>query len=233
MKLPIKNRFVAGHALAKLLKATIKDNTLSNNRGNNNDVIVLALPRGGVPIAFEIAMSIGAPLDLMVVRKLGLPTQPELAMGAIANDGIRILNEEIIRCRGISDSALNEIEEREKQELNRRLLAYRGSRPMPNLKSKLVILVDDGVATGACIRAAIQAARNLQAERIIIAAPVVASEVIDSLRKEVEHICCLATPSPFLSVGFWYNSFPQLKDHEVTALLNRAWRMIPTAEISA
>jgi len=214
MKVPIRDRTSAGRALAEALK---------NYRGRD-DVVVLALPRGGVPVASEVAGALGAQLDLMIVRKLGTPGQPELAMGAIASGGIRVLNDEIVSSLRISAEAINKVASREQQELERREQAYRGDRPRPAVEGKCIILIDDGVATGATMRAGIAALRRQRPARIIVAVPVAPFDTVELLRGEADEVVCLATPEPFFAIGRWYVEFPQLTDEEVREQLARMWQ---------
>ncbi len=211
--LPISDRTEAGRALAR---------ALSRYRGRD-DVLVLALPRGGVPVAFEVAEAFGAPLDLMLVRKLGAPQQPELAMGAIASGGARVLNPDVIGVLRIGDTTIERVAARETQELERRERTYRGERPSPPVEGKCVILVDDGVATGATMRAAVAALRQRKPARIVIAVPVAPPDTVDVLRGEADEVVCLETPEPFIAIGRWYGAFPQLSDQEVKDLLAQAW----------
>jgi putative phosphoribosyl transferase len=183
------------------------------------NLIVLALPRGGVPVAFEIVRELNAPLDVFLVRKLGLPEHPDLAMGAIADGGIRILNENVIARAGISEKELGEVEAREEKELRRRAVDYRQSRPFPSLQGKTVILVDDGIATGATLFAALTALRRQAPAKLIVAAPVGSREACDSLREIADRVVCPLTPPSFRSVGQWYDDFEQTSDAEVRSLL--------------
>jgi len=189
---------------------------------HRDDVLVLALPRGGVPVAFEVAQALETPLDVFLVRKLGVPDHKELAMGAIATGGVRVLNEEVVDYLKIPDSVIESIAADELKELKRRELAYRGNRPEPDVKGKTVILVDDGLATGSTIRAAAQALRQQQPARIVVAVPVSAPETCDEYRIGVDEIICAATPDPFWGVGLWYHDFSQTTDAEVRELLERA-----------
>lgn len=216
LDVPIPDRTAAGHALAGLLAG----------RGGP-DTWVLALPRGGVPVAFEIAEALGSPLDVILVRKLGVPGYGELAMGAIASGGVRVLNEDIVRSLGISDTAIEAVEHREAEELARREQVYRGERPFPDLGSKRVILVDDGIATGATMRAAVQAVRQLGAGQVIVAVPVAAAQTLALLRQEADEVICPLSPETFGAVGRWYQDFSQTSDGEVIALLRRAWSRSP------
>ena len=186
------------------------------------DALVLALPRGGVPVAFEVAQALRAPLDVFIVRKLGMPGHEELAIGAIASGGVRVLNEDLVRLVGIPNSVLEQITAREREELRRRETAYRGSRPPEPVAGRTVILVDDGLATGASMRAAVLALRREGVALIVVAVPVAAVDTCDSLRPEVEDIVCAATPEPFTAVGAWYEDFRQTTDEEVRELLAQA-----------
>jgi putative phosphoribosyl transferase len=188
-----------------------------------NDVVVLALPRGGVPVAFEVATAIGAPLDLMLVRKLGTPGHEELAMGAIAPGGVRVLNADVVRSMGIPDRMIEAVTERERRELERRQREYRGDRPPPAVAGRRIILVDDGLATGATMRSAVKALREQQPARIVVAVPVAPIETVHTLRQEADEVVCLETPEPFWAIGNWYREFPQLTDREVKDLLDRVW----------
>jgi len=185
-------------------------------------VLVLALPRGGVPVAFEVAQALRAPLDIFLVRKLGVPGHEELAMGAIATGGVRVLNEDTVNYLRIPEAVIEAIAAMELKELKRRELAYRGSRPEPDVKGKTVILVDDGLATGSTIRAAAQALRQQQPARIIVAVPVSAPQTCNEYRIGVDEIICAITPEPFFGVGQWYLDFSQTTDEEVHDLLERA-----------
>ena len=185
-------------------------------------LLVLALPRGGVPVAFEVALSLGAPLDVFLVRKLGVPGHEELAMGAIATGGVRVVNEAVVRELGISGEVIDAVAARERAELERRALAYRGERPAPEVLGRTVFLVDDGLATGSTMRAAALAVRRQGPARVVVAVPVAARATCDELRAEAEDIVCAATPEPFFGVGRWYQDFSQTTDEEVRELLARA-----------
>jgi predicted phosphoribosyltransferase len=189
---------------------------------NRPDVIVLALPRGGVPVAYEVAKQIGAPLDVFLVRKLGVPGYEELAMGAIASGGVRIINEDIVRQLQIPGEVIDAVAAEEQRELERRERAYRDDRPPPDVKGRTVILIDDGLATGSTMRAAAAALRKLGPARIVVAVPVSAPETCDEFREEVDEVVCAATPEPFRGVGLWYKDFSQTTDEEVRQLLERA-----------
>ena len=207
-----KNRTIAGHILA----GKLADYT------NRSDVIVLALPRGGVPVAFEVAKALNAPLDVLVVRKLGVPEQEELAMGAIASGGVRIINEHIINLVNISEDKIARVAAQEERELERRERLYRGDRPDPDLEGRIVILVDDGLATGATMWAAVASVRRQHPAKIVIGVPVAASATCQELQVAVDEIVCTATPDPFYSVGLWYEDFPQTTDDQVRDLLAKA-----------
>jgi putative phosphoribosyl transferase len=218
-----KNRNVAGQVLAGKLAAY----------ANSVDVVVLALPRGGVPVAFEIAKALNVPLDVFLVRKLGVPDQRELAMGAIASGGVRVLNHEIVQALGLSDATIDTVATKEQQELERRESLYRGNRPFPVVRDRVVILVDDGIATGATMRAAAKALRQQQPAQIVVAVPIAAPESCRELAAEVDEIISVETPQPFYSVGCWYEDFPQTTDEEVRDLLNdlkqhSAFKALPT-----
>ncbi|ARV60293.1 phosphoribosyl transferase [Nostocales cyanobacterium HT-58-2] len=217
-----ENRKEAGQFLAKKLAAY----------ANRPDVLVLALPRGGVPVAFEVAKALNAPLDVFVVRKLGVPEQKELAMGAIASGGVRVLNEQIVRSLGISQAEINQVAQKEQQELERRERLYRGDRPVPKLNGRTVILVDDGLATGATMRAAVEALQRHRPAKIIIAVPVCASETCKEFVGKVDEVVCAAIPNPFYSVGLWYVDFPQTTDEEVRDLIQQAANNHETTAIS-
>ncbi len=194
---------------------------LSRYAGDPN-VQVLGLPRGGVPVAFEVAQALRAPLDVFIVRKLGVPSQPELAMGAVASGGVRVLNQEVIAQLGIPPSIVDHVAAVEQIEIERRERSYRESRPTPDLAGKIVILVDDGLATGSTMRAAAGAVRLLRPASTVIAVPVAAATTLEVLSGEADHIFCLATPNQFFAVGQWYKNFAQTSDDEVRELLARA-----------
>jgi putative phosphoribosyl transferase len=186
------------------------------------DVIVLGLPRGGVPVALEVAQALGAPLDTFVVRKLGVPRYEELAMGAIASGGVRVLNQDVVRLMRVPDEVIDAVAAREQRELERRERAYRGDRPQADLRGKTVILVDDGLATGATMRAVVAALRMRGPARIVIAVPTAAPDTCASFEGEVDQVVCLATPEPFMAVGNWYEDFSPTTDDEVRAILTEA-----------
>jgi putative phosphoribosyl transferase len=185
------------------------------------DVLLLALPRGGVPVAFEIAKTLNAPLDAFLVRKLGVPGHEELAMGAIASGGVRVINHEVVRSMGIPEEVIDQVAAREKLELERRERAYRGERPKPDVRGRIVILVDDGLATGATMRAAVAALRAQDPARIIVAVPTAAPEACEAFEHEVDEIVCLTRPWPFFGVGASYQDFSQTTDEEVRRLLDQ------------
>ncbi len=222
------NRTEAGCRLALLLR----------EYANRKNVIVLGIPRGGVPVAFEVARMLKAPLDVLVLRKLGVPGHEELGFGAIASGGIRALNAEIVEALRISPWDIEFVTDREAKELKRRDRAYRGRRPALNVKGRTVILVDDGIATGSGMRAAVNALRQMNPAQIVIAVPVAPASTCDHLRGEVDDLICLATPDPFYGVGQFYHDFSQVSDQEVNDLLDRAARDIdkqdhPSAEVAA
>jgi putative phosphoribosyl transferase len=200
----------------KRLVAQLKD------YADRPDVLVLALPRGGVPVAFEVAEALRAPLDIFLVRKLGVPGHEELAMGAIATGGVRVLNDDVLDYMGIRGEVIDAVAADELQELERRERAYRDDRPAPDVKGKTVILVDDGLATGSTMRAAAAALRQQQPARIVVAVPVSAPQTCDEYRMGVDEIVCAVTPEPFYAVGQWYADFSQTTDEEVRDLLARA-----------
>jgi predicted phosphoribosyltransferase len=186
------------------------------------DVLVLALPRGGVPVAIEVAESLQAPLDVFVVRKLGVPGHGELAMGAIASGGVRVLNEDVIDYLRIPGNVIDAVAAREQVELEYRERTYRMGRPLPDIYNRTVILVDDGLATGSSMRAAVRALKLRHPARIVVAVPVAAAETAEEISKEVDEIVCVSTPESFQSVSAWYENFSQTTDEEVRELLDRA-----------
>jgi predicted phosphoribosyltransferase len=185
------------------------------------DVLVLALPRGGVPVAAEVARALGAPLDVFVVRKLGVPGHEEFALGAIATGSVRVLNDDVVRALRIPDRVIDAVAAKEQEELARRERLYRGDRPPLDVRGRTVILVDDGLATGATMHAAIKALRQQQPARIVVAVPTASPETCDELKREVDEIICATTPDPFYAVGLWYEDFSQTTDEEVRELLAR------------
>jgi putative phosphoribosyl transferase len=184
-----------------------------------DDVVILALPRGGVPVGREIARALAAPLDIFLVRKLGLPGQEELAMGAIASGGVRVVNDTVVAELGLTDDDIARVATTESRELERREHLYREGRTQVDLRDRTVILVDDGLATGASMRAAVQAVRTRHPDRVVVAVPVAAESTCEELRAEVDEIVCALTPEPFLSIGSWYQDFSQTSDDEVRRLL--------------
>jgi putative phosphoribosyl transferase len=209
-----RDRAEAGRILAEKLKTYV----------NRPDVVVLALPRGGVPVAFEVARKLNAPLDVFLVRKLGVPGQAELAMGAIASGGVRVLNKDVVDYLRIPEEIIDAVAAKEQKELDRRERAYRGYAGAPDVRGRAVILVDDGLATGSTMRAAVTALREQQPARITVAVPVAARATCDEFRSEVDEIVCAVTPEPFRAVGHWYEDFAQTTDEEVHDLLALAVR---------
>lgn len=212
MAVPIPDRMAAGRALAGLLEGY---------RGS--DAIVLALPRGGVPVAWEIARALDLPLDLLPVRKLGMPGHAEYALGAIAGGGVRVLNPQALHGAAPDPEYLEQVTARERRELERREQLYRGERPPPSLRGRTVLLVDDGLATGATMRAAVQAVRRQAPARIVLAVPVASREALAELRARVEEIVCPLVPDWLSSIGEWYLDFAQTEDARVLAILSEAW----------
>jgi putative phosphoribosyl transferase len=196
---------------------------------HRSDVLVLALPRGGVPVAFEVAQALNAPLDVFLVRKLGVPGHEELAMGAIASGDVRVLNPTVVDSLHLSQAVIEAAVERERRELQRREIAYRADRPPPQVRNRTVILVDDGIATGATMRAAVEALREMQAGRIVVATPTVAWSTADEMQREVDELFAVMTPSDFAGVGQWYENFSQTSDAEVRAVLEKSAQLHPAA----
>ena len=192
------------------------------SRYQDKDLIVLALPRGGVVVGYEIARAFGAPLDVVVARKLGTPGQRELALGAIAPGGVLVLNEDVVGWLGISEDEVEQVASREAAEMERRARLFRGDRPEPTLKGRTVILVDDGIATGMTVRAAIEHLREQEPEHLVLAVPVCAAETAETLRSEVDQLVSLKTPSELVAIGYWYEDFEQVSDEEVVELLERS-----------
>ena len=209
---PFRDRREGGAALATKLA----------QYAGRPDIIVLALPRGGVPVAHEVATSLGAPLDVFLVRKLGTPGHRELAMGAIASGGVRVLNDDVVRWYGIPEGAIDAVARNEQAELERREREYRRDRPPRDLRELTVILVDDGLATGSTMRAAVEAVRLHKPARVVVAVPVAAAETCREFRALADEIVCAKTPEPFSAVGQWYVDFSQTTDDEVRALLEDA-----------
>ena len=210
----LQNRAAAGRGLVEPLR----------KYADRADVIVLALPRGGVPVAYEVATALNVHLDLMLVRKLGVPSHEEYAMGAIASGGIQILNEDALRAHPIDQASFDAVVARETRELLRREQAYRGNRPPVQLKGRVVILIDDGLATGASMMAAIQAVRKQEPARIVVAVPVAPLETVEALLIDVDEVICPLVPEWMVSIGYWYLNFSQTSDEEVIELLQRAWQ---------
>jgi predicted phosphoribosyltransferase len=211
MAMKFKDRPEAGRLLGEALKV---------RRGQ--DPVVLGLPRGGVPVAYQVALALGAQLDVVVVRKLGVPFQPELAMGAIGEYGVRVLDREVIRAAGVAEAEVEAVEGRERLELERRTQRFRRNRTRVALRDRTAVVIDDGIATGSTARAACRVARVLGARRVTLAVPVAPSAAIAELADAVDELVCLESPRIFLSVGSWYRDFSQTSDDEVVALLQRA-----------
>lgn len=207
-----RDRFEAGRTLGEHLPTYAE----------RADVLVLGLPRGGVPVAYEVARRLEAPLDVFLVRKLGVPGHEELAMGAIAGNSIRVLNTAVVEGLAISDADVERVVQREERELERRLRAYRGDRGPLEVADMNVVLVDDGLATGATMRAAVLALRQLHPARVVVAVPVAAVPACEALATIADEVVCVATPEPFRAVGFWYQDFGQTSDADVRTLLSRA-----------
>jgi putative phosphoribosyl transferase len=213
MQLPLTDRIAAGRALGERLV-----------RYRGARTLVLGLPRGGVPVADEIARLLDAELDVWIVRKIGAPGQEELAIGAVASGGVRFLNRDIVRILGVSDAEIERLTARQLKEVERRERAYRGDRPPVEVRDRTVILVDDGIATGATMLAALQAVRKLAPSRLIVAVGVAPPEMKHDLASEADEVVCLAMPEPFVAVGRWYRRFDQVTDDEVRAALQTARR---------
>lgn len=214
-----RDRLDAGQQLAAHLQAY----------ANRRNVLVLALPRGGVPVAFEVARALHAPLDVFLVRKLGVPGQEELALGAIASGNIRVINDEVVQAHRLSQEVIERITQQEQRELARQEQLYRGNRPPLDLRDHIIILVDDGLATGASMRAAVQAVSQQHPTRLIVAVPVAEPSVCQAFREKVDEVICVRTPSPLYGVGAWYRDFSQTSDQEVHRLLARAGQTPPVA----
>lgn len=213
-----EDRKAAGRALAARLR----------KYAGRPDVLVLALPRGGVPVAFEVAEALGAPLDLFLVRKLGTPGHRELAMGAIASGGVRVLNDEVVRWYGISSPLINAVAKAEQQELERREATYREGREPAAVEGRVVILVDDGLATGSTMKAAVQSVRQRKPAQVVVAVPVGARETCDEFSALADEVVCARMPEPFSAVGQWYLNFDQTTDEEVRQLLRAHARTLTT-----
>jgi len=206
------DRTDAGQQLAKTL----------DQYADTENIVVLALPRGGLPVAYEVAKTLQAPLDVMVVRKLGVPGHKELAMGAIASGGIQVINEDIVTQLHISQQAIDEVNEQESLELERREYLYRGDKASCEIRNKTIILVDDGIATGATMHAAIAAIKQQQPAQLVVAVPTSALDTYNTISEEVDKVVCLSTPEPYIAVGCWYRNFSQTSDEEVSLLLRKA-----------
>ena len=215
-----RDRFEAGEELARILKKRVDE---------FRDALVLALPRGGLPVAYPVAQALGVPLDVFIVRKLGVPGHEELAMGAIASGGVQVVNHDVVDSLGIPQRAIDAVAQRELIELQRRERDYRGNRPPVDVKGKKVIVIDDGLATGSTMRAAAAALEQEGAAKVIVAVPVAARETCEEFRREVDEIICAMTPEPFRAVGLWYENFDQTTDEEVRDLLQRAAARVPKA----
>jgi putative phosphoribosyl transferase len=213
---PFRDRRDAGRKLAQKLSAY----------AGRPQALILALPRGGVLVAYEVARALAIPLDIFIVRKLGLPGREELAIGAIASGGVRVLNNDILRMLSIPEEVINFVVKRELEELQRREKLYRGERPLPEIRDHTVILIDDGLATGASMRAAVAGLRAQHPARIVVAVPAAAPETCDAFQTEVDEVVCAITPEPFYGVGRWYEDFSQVNDEEVRILLQEANRQL-------
>ncbi len=208
-----RDRAEAGRTLASLL---------ADRYAGRDDIIVLGLPRGGVPVAFEVARALGAPLDVFVVRKLGVPGQPELAMGAVASGGTRVLNRYVMRLAGVVEDDLDRVTASERAVLDRREAAYRGERQPLDVAGKVVIVVDDGLATGASMRAAVEALRQAGPSELVVAVPVAPPDSCDELGRVADAVVCARTPEPFFAVGHWYDDFSEVTDNDVRRVLAEA-----------
>jgi putative phosphoribosyl transferase len=217
--LPFQDRAEAGRILAAKLSAY----------SSRDDVLVLGLPRGGVPVAFQVAQALKVPLDVFVVRKLGTPWNPELAMGAVASGGVQVLDLSIVRELCVSEVNIQEVTTSELRELERRERLYRGNRPVPELAGKTVIVVDDGIATGCSLLAAIAAIRRQKAARIVVAIPVAPAHGCSAIRAEADEVVSLAEPEQFLAVSQWYENFSQISDDDIRSLLDQAEASLPHA----
>lgn len=217
---PFRNREQAGRALAERLRSY----------ANRSDVVVLALPRGGLPVGAEVAAALRAPLDVFVVRKLGTPGQPELAMGAIASGGVRVLNDDVVQVLNVTNDAIDRVAAVEEQELERRERLYRAGRPFPSIAEQVVILVDDGLATGSTMRAAVKAVRLHRPSKVVVAVPAGAAETCEDFRHEADEVVCVIAPEAFNAVGAWYEEFPQISDDEVRDILGKGSRELVNRE---
>lgn len=210
-----EDRAEAGRFLAQKLVETY---------AGRPDLLILALPRGGVPVAYEVAKALNAPLDIFVVRKLGVPGHEELAMGAIATGGVQVINPSVVQTLRISEETISAVAAEEQREMERRMRDYRGSKPLPDVRGRTVILVDDGLATGASMWAAVTALRQLSPKEIVVGVPTASQETCREFEDLVDDIVCAITPEPFMAVGLWYHDFSQTSDDEVRALLAKAER---------
>jgi putative phosphoribosyl transferase len=215
------DRAEAGKSLAAKLE------TYANRPG----ALVLALPRGGVPVGFEVSRALNAPLDVFVVRKLGMPGHEELAMGAIASGGVKVINRDVVQRFRIQREIIEAVASREAEELVRRERLYRGNKPAPEISGRLAILVDDGLATGSSMSAALEALRKQNPDRIVVGVPVAAPSTCDEFRAQVDDIVCAVTPEPFYGVGMWYEDFSQTSDQEIHELLEQASRERPSGSV--
>ncbi len=206
-------RFADRHDAGECLAAELSD------YAGRDDVVVLGLPRGGVPVAYEVARTLGVPLDVFVVRKLGVPGHEELAMGAIASGGVRVLNDDVVAATGVQPDEIERVTSRELDTLGAQERAYRGDRPPIAVSGKSVVVVDDGLATGATMRAAVTALRERQAARIVVAVPTAPRETCEALARVADEVVCATTPDPFMAVGLWYADFAPVRDEEVRDLL--------------
>lgn len=216
--LPYKDRVQAGRELAARLEAF----------KGRSDVVVFALPRGGVPVGVEVARALAAPMDILVVRKLGVPGHVELAMGAIGMGGVRVLNSAVVQGLGITEPEIDAVAARESLELERRERSFRGNRPFPRVTGQCVIIVDDGLATGSTMRAAIAVVRQDRPAEVVVAVPVGPWQTLEDLQTEADDVICPAAPEPFFGVGQWYEHFEQLTDDDVRDLLDQIWQMPPS-----
>jgi len=214
-----KDRTEAGRALAERLRHLA-----------GHDVIVLALPRGGLPVAYEIARALQAPLDVLNVRKLGVPWQEELAMGAVATGGVRVLNDDVIRSTGVTTADIDAAVATQRAEIERRERLYRGGRPAPDLRDRTVVVVDDGIATGATVRAALAVIRAQHPRKLVLATPVAQASVAASLAHDVDELVCALLPAELYAIGLWYDQFPQLTDEDVQQILARPTVVTATTE---
>jgi len=208
-----KDRYDAGRKLSTALQTYRAD-----------DAIVHALPRGGVPVAYEVSKNLNIPMDIFIVRKIGVPEQEELAMGAIASGGVRVLNQNVIKILNIPDDVIEDAALKERDELNRREKIYRNNRSFPSVVNKTAILIDDGLATGASMRAAVKALRNLHPAKIVVAVPTASEDTCNEFKSEVDQVICVYTPAVFRGVGEWYDNFSQTTDEEVLDLMDEIYR---------